>query len=104
MWWRGTAKGEETTKKRICIKQKGKRVRKKLLREGEGYSFKKGCREGNSEERLEELRMRVRQRESRAMDISDLSTRRNNAIIDMHFPASEIIKVLPHLLHLFFEA
>ena len=30
--------------------------------------------------------------------------RRNNAIIDMHFPASEIIKVLPHLLHLFFEA
>lgn len=48
--------------------------------------------------------MRVRQRDSRAMDISDLSTRRNNAIIDMHFPASEIIKVLPHLLHLFFEA
>lgn len=48
--------------------------------------------------------MRVRQRDSRAMDISDLSTRRNNAIIDMYFPASEIIKVLPHLLHLFFEA
>lgn len=49
--------------------------------------------------------MRVRQRDSRAMGYLDLSTRRNACpIIDMHFPASEIIKVLPHLLHLFFEA
>ena len=69
--------------KKNCIKQKGKRVRKKLLREGEGYSFKKGCREGDSEDRLEELRMSVRQRDGRAMEISDLSTGRNNTIIDI---------------------
>lgn len=48
--------------------------------------------------------MRVSRGIAGPTDISDLSTRRNNAIIDMHFPASEIIKVLPHLLHLFFEA
>ena len=79
----GNSQRPGNKKKKNCIKQKGKRVRKKLLREGEGYSFKKGCREGDSEERLEELRMSVRQRDGRAMEISDLSTGRNNTIIDI---------------------
>ena len=79
----GNSQRQGNKKKRNCIKQKGKRVRKKLLREEEGYSFKKGCREGDSEERLEELRMRVRQRDGRAMEILDLSTRRNKTIIDI---------------------
>ena len=80
---KGKSQRRGNKKKRICIKQKGKRVRKKLLSEGKGYSFKKRCREGDSEERLEELRMRVRQRDGRAMEISDLYTRRNNIIIDI---------------------
>lgn len=79
---KGNSQRRGNKKKRICIKQKGKRGRKKLLREGKGYSFKKGCREGDSEETLE-LRMRVRQRDGRALEISDLSTRRNNIIIDI---------------------